>query len=244
MKQILLIEDDPQIRELVQDYFDEKADGEMTLLCAKTGKEGINMLAGNAYDLVLLDVMLPGINGFEICRIIRKNSIVPILFLTAMGREEDVLYGFSLGCDDYIVKPFSLAQLLAKVRALLNRAGGTVINQTICCGTIRMNIAAMKVYADGREVELPPKEYEILKLLMENPNRVFSRDELVTRLWGYDADVVDRVVDNHVKNLRRLLGQAGGAIRTLYKKGYRLEQKENGNGNSEEQKLEQRSDSI
>ena len=236
MKQILLVEDDPQIRELVQDYFDVKAGEELSLLCAKTGREGITMLEENTYDLVLLDVMLPGINGFEICRMIRRTSIIPILFLTAMGREEDVLYGFSLGCDDYIVKPFSLAQLLAKVRALLNRAGGTIINQTLSCGDVSMNIAEMKVRAAEREVELPPKEYEILKLLLENPNRVFSRDELVVKLWGYDADVVDRVVDNHVKNLRRLLGPSGEAIKTLYKKGYRLEKKVN--GNEDEQKTE------
>lgn len=223
MKKILMVEDDPQIRELVADYFQEKSGGELNIDVARTGTEGLARLEEENYDLVLLDVMLPGVNGFEICRSIRKKSIVPILFLTAMGSEEDALYGYSLGCDDYMVKPFSLAQLFAKVSALLNRAGGTVINTRLVSGAITLDMANMSVSVDGVSVELPNKEYEILKIMMENPGKMFSREELITKLWGYDSDVTDRVVDNHVKKLRKLLGGAGNMIKTTYKRGYSLQ---------------------
>ncbi len=223
MKKILMVEDDPQIRELVADYFQEKSGGELNIDVARTGTEGLARLEEENYDLVLLDVMLPGVNGFEICRSIRKKSIVPILFLTAMGSEEDALYGYSLGCDDYMVKPFSLAQLFAKVSALLNRAGGTVINTRLVAGAITLDMANMSVSVDGVSVELPNKEYEILKIMMENPGKMFSREELITKLWGYDSDVTDRVVDNHVKKLRKLLGGAGNMIKTTYKRGYSLQ---------------------
>ncbi len=221
---ILLVEDDKYIREIIEDYFSEKKDPAFIVHSAKDGDEGMEMIYEQEFDLVLLDIMLPGVDGFTICREIRRKSICPIIFLTARGREEDILYGYQLGCDDYIVKPFSLAELLAKVNAILKRAKGMVGVDALTCGSISLNPATFQVQADGVSVELPPKEFMILKYLMENQNRVVEREALLTRMWGYDFEGNERVVDNHVKKLRKALGSAGGQIKTVITKGYKLEE--------------------
>ncbi|MBO5088478.1 MAG: response regulator transcription factor [Lachnospiraceae bacterium] len=221
---ILLVEDDKYIREIIEDYFSEQQDPTCIVDSAKDGDEGMEKIYEQEYDLILLDVMLPGEDGFTICREIRRKSICPIIFLTARGREEDILYGYQLGCDDYIVKPFSLAELLAKVNAILKRAKGMVGVDVLTCGSISLNPATFQVQADGVDVELPPKEFMILKYLMENQNRVVEREVLLTRMWGYDFEGNERVVDNHVKKLRKALGSAGGQIKTVITKGYKLEE--------------------
>lgn len=221
---ILLVEDDAQIREIIGDYFSAKKDEKFILDMAKDGEEGMDYIYEREYDLVLLDIMLPGMDGFSLCRMIRRNSICPIIFLTARGREEDILYGYDLGCDDYIVKPFSLAELYAKVKAMIKRAKGMVGSLMLTCGNITLNPASFEVRVDGENVELPPKEYMILKYLMEHKNLVVERDTLLLRIWGYDYDGNERVVDNHVKKLRKVLGQAGGQIRTVITKGYKIEE--------------------
>lgn len=220
---ILLVEDDSQIRELIEDYFSDKSDGQILLSVAKDGDEGMERIYEQEYDLVLLDIMLPGTDGFTICKEIRRNSICPIIFLTARGREEDILYGYDLGCDDYIVKPFSLAELYAKVGAMLKRAKGMVGAEEIVCGEITLNPVTFVVTAAGKEVELPPKEYGMLKYLMERKTRVVQREELLTRLWGYDYEGNERTVDNHIKKLRKLLGEEGRQIKTVITKGYKIE---------------------
>lgn len=221
---ILLVEDDAQIREIIEDYFSEKGEGTFILHAAKDGDEGMEKIYEQEYDLVLLDVMLPGIDGFTLCREIRQNSICPIIFLTARGREEDILYGYNLGCDDYVVKPFSLAELLAKVNAVIKRAKGMVGTALLTCGKITMNPVTFEVSAGEQKIELPPKEYGILKYLMEHKGRVVERETLLTRLWGYDYEGNERVVDNHVKKLRKALGSAGGQIKTVITKGYKMEE--------------------
>lgn len=221
---ILLVEDDKYIREIIEDYFSEQNDPVFIVHSAKDGDEGMEMIYEKEFDLVLLDIMLPGVDGFTICREIRRKSICPIIFLTARGREEDILYGYQLGCDDYIVKPFSLAELLAKVNAILKRAKGMVGVDALNCGSISLNPATFQVQADGVNVELPPKEFMILKYLMERKNRVVEREVLLTRMWGYDFEGNERVVDNHVKKLRKALGSAGGQIKTVITKGYKLEE--------------------
>ncbi|MBE5942504.1 MAG: response regulator transcription factor [Lachnospiraceae bacterium] len=221
---ILLVEDDKYIREIIEDYFSEQNDPVFIVHSAKDGDEGMEMIYEKEFDLVLLDIMLPGVDGFTICREIRRKSICPIIFLTARGREEDILYGYQLGCDDYIVKPFSLAELLAKVNAILKRAKGMVGVDALTCGSISLNPATFQVQADGVNVELPPKEFMILKYLMERKNRVVEREVLLTRMWGYDFEGNERVVDNHVKKLRKALGSAGGQIKTVITKGYKLEE--------------------
>ena len=222
MYQVLLVEDDVQISEVITEYFNGK--DEIQISVARDGEEGLDLVYETEYDLVLLDVMMPGMDGFQLCREIRKNSIVPIIFLTARGREEDVLYGYDLGCDDYIVKPFSLAELYAKVKALLNRSKGLVGTRLLQCGKICVNPATLTVTVEGNEVILPPKEYSILKYLLEHKGVLVERETLLTRIWGYDYEGNERVVDNRIKNLRKELGDAGKQIRTIITKGYRMEE--------------------
>ncbi len=199
---ILLVEDDNSIREVISDYFDSKG-CEIKLVMADDGEKGSQLIEDEQFDLIMLDVMLPSIDGFSLCREIRRKSDVPVLFLTARGREEDILYGYELGCDDYIVKPFSLAELYAKVTALLKRAKGMVLKTELICGAIRLNPITLTVYSDGNELLLPPKEFAILKYLMEHKDRVVDRETLLSRIWGYDYFGSDRTVDNRIKKLLR-----------------------------------------
>lgn len=221
---VLLVEDDEQIREIITDYFGSK-DSVITVETASDGDMGRELIHENEYDLIMLDVMLPGTDGFSLCRYIRAKSSVPILFLTARGREEDKLYGYELGCDDYIVKPFSLAELYAKTNAMLRRAKGMTVSSVMTCGKISLDPVKMTVSVEGSAVELPPKEYEILKYLMEHKDWVVERETLLTRIWGYDYYGGDRVVDNHIKKLRKAIGSAGEQIKTVISKGYKLTDK-------------------
>lgn len=219
---ILLVEDDRQIQEVIEDYFSAKGDGLINVICAHDGDKGLSLIREKEFDLVILDVMLPEIDGFSLCREIRRDSIVPVLFLTARAREEDILYGYELGCDDYIVKPFSPAELYAKVNAQLKRAKGMVIEKELVCGKIRINLITLQVTAAGNKTELAPKEFALLKYLMEHKNWVVSRDTLLDKIWGIDYFGSDRVVDNHIKKLRKALGDAGKQIKTVVTKGYKL----------------------
>lgn len=224
MFKVLLIEDDLQLQEIIRDYFTAKGAGTIELDCAAKGEDGLNYVQERDYDLVLLDIMLPGVDGFTICREIRRNSDVPIIFLTAREAEVDKLHGYGLGCDDYVVKPFSLAELFAKVNSLIRRAKGMVRDDQIIVGNISLDPYRGSVSVKGREVELTPKEYAVLKLLMENPGKILTRETLLVRVWGYDFDGNERVVDNHIKKLRRALGEGAEQIKTVIKSGYRLEE--------------------
>ena len=219
---MLCVEDDSQIREIIEDYFTSKSDNDFEVFSAENGIVAEKMLSENEYDLILLDVMLPYLDGFSLCRMIRKKSDVPVIFLTARTLEEDVLLGFETGCDDYITKPFSLAKLYAKCIALLNRAKGTVIDETITIGKIRINPNSMEVTVNGTKVDLANKEFELLKYLADHKNWVVSRDSILNAIWGYEYEGGDRVVDNHIKKLRKSLGSAGEQIKTVISKGYKL----------------------
>lgn len=221
---VLIAEDDSQIREIACDMISALSGGEIEMVEAKNGDECLELFYEKSFDLILLDIMLPGMNGFEICCEMRKNNAVPIVFITAKGREEDVLKGYACGCDDYIVKPFSFAQLYAKINALLKRSKGMILNDKMTCGKISLDPVSNNVTVADKPVPLAPKEYAILELLMENKGRLISRDTLFTKVWGYDADCGDRVVDNHIKKLRSSLGESGKHIRTVVTKGYRLEE--------------------
>ena len=226
---ILLAEDDPQISEIVSDYFTAKSEGTLQMTCAPDGAAALELLRNEAFALVMLDVMMPEIDGFSLCRKLRASpdcataADVPLLFLTARAREDDLLYGYALGCDDYIIKPFSTAALYAKCIALLKRAGGSVLAAPeLVCGKICMNLRTLAVTADGQPAELAPKEFALLRFLMEHKNWVVSREMLLDRIWGADYFGSDRVVDNHIKKLRRALGSAGRQIRTVISRGYQL----------------------
>lgn len=222
MYQILLVEDDDSIREVIYDYFMMKDKDGFSFTLAKDGEQAEEALYEQEYDLILLDVMLPGTDGFTLCRTIRLGSSAPVIFLTARGGEEDRLYGYVVGCDDYMVKPFSLAELYAKVQALIRRSKGMVLYQEIKVADISLNPRQMTVSVAGCQIELTPKLYALLKYLMEHKNEVAEREELLVRIWGYDFEGSDRVVDNHIKKLRRALGTSGSHIKTVIGKGYKL----------------------
>ena len=220
MYKIILIEDDMDIAELVKDYFDRRKESEVTI--ASDGQTGEEMLYEEQFDLVLLDVMMPGIDGYTVCTDIRANSDIPIIFLTARGQLDDVLHGYSLGCDDYIQKPFSIEQLYAKSMALLKRSKGLIRDSFLECGNIRLNPVTLDVFVKEQKIDLPQKELMILRLLMENKNTNLSRETILVKVWGYDYEGNERVVDNRVKNLRKLLGNEGKNIKTVFTRGYQL----------------------
>jgi len=220
MKKILLIEDDPEICEVIREYFGNKG---TKVEAVNNGSEASDMIneGTDGYELVLLDIMLPGTDGFALCRQLRSRSDVPIIFITARGREEDILSGYDLGCDDYIVKPFMLSVLFSKCEALVRRADGRK-DTVLSCGGISLDTRSLRCFADGSEAELPPKEFAILRYLMEHEDWVVTRDTLLNTVWGYDYFGSDRVVDNHIKKLRKALGSAGSQIKTLVGRGYKL----------------------
>jgi len=220
---LLTVEDSAQIREMVGDYFTAKGKDVFTLEFAADGDTALAKLYENEYDLVLLDIMLPGASGFEICRKLRSESATPIIFMTALGSENDILHGYELGADDYIVKPFSLAALYAKCLALVKRSKGMVQAQsTVTCGGISLDPVKMTVTVNGQPADLAPKEYFLLRLLMDNKEKVLSRDTIITKVWSYDFDGDERVVDTHIKKLRKALGKESGRIRTVHGGGYKL----------------------
>ena len=179
---ILMVEDDAKIREAIEDYFSEKApDCEVDV--ARDGAEGLEKVEEKAYDVVLLDVMLPQMSGFDMLVQIRRTMDVPVIFMTARTSEDDRLYGYKLGCDEYVCKPFSMAELLAKVNALIKRSKVMVLDDVLTCGEIELHRRALTVKACGKEVDLPPKELAILSILMERPGWTFSRDTLLDRAW-------------------------------------------------------------
>lgn len=216
---ILVVEDEPRMGAVLADYF--AAHGVEAVL-AGDGETALECFARRDFDAVLLDVLMPGLDGFGVCRALRRESAVPILFLTALAGEEQALRGYALGGDDYVTKPFSLALLFAKTAALIRRSRGTP-DGALACGAIRADPGARTCTVDNTEVKLSPREYDLLLCLLRNRGRVLSRDQLLDRVWGPDFQGEDRAVDVQVKNLRAALGQAGGQIKTVFKAGYKLE---------------------
>ena len=217
---VLLAEDEARLRGIVRDYF--AAHG---LAChlAADGAEAMELLREHDYDAVLLDVLMPEADGFAVCRALRERSRTPVLFLTALGEEGDILRGYGLGADDYVTKPFSLAVLLAKTRALIRRGRGEG-GEALTCGAISLEPGRRACTVAGAAVELPPREYELLLCLMRNQGRVLSRDQLLDKVWGIDFDGGDRAVDGRIKALRAALSPAGKQIKTVFKAGYKLEE--------------------
>lgn len=220
---ILLAEDERDMREVLCDYFTVKSGGELTMISAPDGNTALHLIAAQPFDLLLLDIMLPGTDGFALCRAAREQGEAPILFITAREDEQDKLHGYGLGADDYVVKPFSLAVLYAKVQALLRRVRGLNAGDLLTADGISLDPARGTVTAGGRPINLPPKEFTLLRVLMERRNRVLTRDELLNLAWGWDFDGSDRVVDSHIKKLRRALGTHADCIKTVVKRGYKLE---------------------
>ena len=222
MNSILVIEDEVKIQEIIRDFFEEEG---FSVTLAADGYEGwITFEEGN-YDLVILDVMMPEMDGWSVCKRIRKISDVPVIMLTARGEEDDKLMGFELKADDYVTKPFSPKVLVARAKMLLNRTRGTIMaaENLIEAGGIRLNKAERKVTIDHTEIRLQPKEFEILTLFMENIRQVFTRDQLLTKIWGYEYGGDTRVVDTQIKKLRKSLGDRSHYIQTVFGVGYKFE---------------------
>ena len=220
---ILLAEDERDMREVLCDYFTAKSGGELTMISAPDGNTALHQIETQPFDLLLLDIMPPGTDGFALCRAAREQGDAPVLFVTAREDEQDKLYGYGQGADDYVVKPFSLAVLYAKAQALLRRSRGMTAAEVLRAGELELNPARGTVTADGQRIDLPPKEFALLRALMERKNRVLTRDELLDLAWGWDYDGTDRVIDGHIKKLRRALGKHADCIKTVVKRGYKLE---------------------
>lgn len=221
---ILIVDDEDRIREMIREYtslegydIDEASDG----------VEALNLFKKQEYSLVILDVMMPKMDGWTVCREIRKTSQVPVIMLTARGEEYDKLFGFELGVDDYMVKPFSPKELLARMKAIVRRSSqhteNASKNDKISFEGLEIEFNARNVYVDGNMVNPTPKEYELLNFFVQNPNRVFSREQLLNSVWGYDFIGDDRTVDTHVKMLRESLGDYRKFIVTVWGTGYKFE---------------------
>ncbi len=223
MYRVLLVEDDKSIQDLVYNYFVKKEKNLFQVDIAGNGQSGLEMAYENNYDLLLLDVMLPELDGFELCREIRKSSDVPIMFITARVEESDILNGYALGCDDYVVKPFPLPVLYQKASALIKRSKGLVRSKVFSAGNLLLNPNNGKVFCDGDEVKLTAREYAILKVLIENKGVIISRDKLLDIVWGYNSGADERVLDTHMRNLRKALGTDGKLIKTAIRRGYIIE---------------------
>ena len=217
-RKIIVADDEQALRELVADYFE--AEG-YTVLQADDGDVAVSLMEENPdTDAVIMDVMMPELDGWAACRKIRTFSTVPVLMLTARSQEFDQLMGFESGADDYVTKPFSPAVLVKRIDALIRRASGATVTES----GLKINADAYTASIDGVSLDLTVKEFELLRMLNDNKGRVFTRDQLLDAIWGFDYDGDIRTVDSHIARLRVKLGEYGNAhLKTIYGVGYKLE---------------------
>ena len=222
MYKLLVVDDEPKIREVIREYAEFNG---YEVTETEDGMSAVGLCKLNKYDLVILDIMMPKLDGFTACKEIKKISDVPIIMLSARGEEYDKLFGFELGIDDYIVKPFSPKELMARVNVVLERRNSVSKDNSsvLTFDGLEINIAARTVSVDGKRVELTPKEYDLLFYLIKNKNIALSRDKLLSDIWGYDFFGDDRTIDTHIKNLRNNLGPYRDFIVTLRGVGYKFE---------------------
>jgi two-component system OmpR family response regulator len=224
MRTILIVDDEPKILELLKSYLE--AEG-FRALCARSGMEALSFFEGEEVDLILLDLMLPGFSGEQFCKRVRESSDVPVIMITAKVEERSVIHGLNIGADDYVCKPFSPRQVVARVKAALRRAGmdrgGT--DALLSCGDLIVDTESRSVRRGGEALNLTRDEYNILVLLMSRKSRIFTRDEILDAVKGRDFDGFDRSVDSHIKRLRAKIGddpKSPRYITTVYGVGYRL----------------------
>lgn len=222
MPKVLVVEDELTLLELLSQHL--RAEG-YTVLTSSNGEEALELARSQTPDVCVLDVMLPGLDGLSLCRIIRKESDVPIILLTARGTEIDRVIGLESGADDYVVKPFSLPELMARVRAALRRAPNRH-SATLTAGDLSLDLVSRRVFVDGREIRLSHKEFELLATLMRNKGAVLSREFLITQVWGYDFEGDTRTVDVHVRWLREKIEKDPSNpthLQTVRGVGYRID---------------------
>ncbi len=217
---ILLAEDEERLRKLVAKYLNMEG---YIVHEADDGSKAIAVFDEQPIDLAILDVMMPERDGFEVCNEIRKTSDIPVIFLTARSDEEDRIKGFTKGADDYVTKPFSTRELMARVKAILKRTGKSAASEAIEFGNVFVDTDARRVLVGGIEENLSPKEYDFLLFLYDNHDRALSREQILDRVWGYDYFGDDRVVDTVVKRLRKKLDTDGERIQTVRGVGYRFD---------------------
>ena len=218
--QILVVDDESRMRKLVKDFLQREG---YSVLEAGDGMEAMDIFYEQKIDLVILDVMMPRMDGWQTCREIRRDSTVPIIMLTARSEERDELQGFELGVDEYISKPFSPKILVARVGALLKRIYGTDAEEKMEAGGIEIDKAAHQVQVDGKSIDLSYKEFELLTYFLENQGIALSREKILNNVWNYDYFGDARTIDTHVKKLRNKLGDKGNYIKTIWGMGYKFE---------------------
>ena len=216
---LLIAEDEVDLAEALTAFFEKN---HFSVDAVHNGADAYEYAVSGGYDAVILDVMMPHLDGFSVCKMAREMSDIPIIMLTAKGGEDDKLKGYGLGADDYMTKPFSPKVLLAKANALLRRSSA-IPADTVNAGKISIFPASHRVFLDGQEITLTHKEYELLYFFMANPGQIFSREQLLNRIWGYDFEGTTRTVDTHIKTLRQKLGGESKHIVTLIRSGYKFE---------------------
>lgn len=222
-KTILIVEDENILREIMKDYLIEEG---YRVIEAIDGKQALSLFQENEVDLILLDIMLPELDGWSVCKRIRKTSNVPIIILTARSDEDDTLLGFELGADDYITKPYSPPILMARAKRLLEtRQISGHVEDTLSGSGISIHFPSRTVSVDGENCSLTHTEFEILAFLMRNKGIIVSREQLITKIWGYDNVNDDRTVNSHIRNLRAKLGEYAKHIVTIVRSGYKFEER-------------------
>jgi DNA-binding response OmpR family regulator len=229
MGRILVVEDEVDLNLLITRQLTLEGHD---VVQAYDGLSAVSLIEASRFDLVILDWMLPKLDGLAVCRRLRERHITPVLMLTARGEEADVVLGLEVGADDYLTKPFRMRELTARVRAILRRgemeksAGATTTatpSSTITIGSVSVSPEMRQASLDGEEIDLTPKEFDLIALFFEHPGRAFSREYLLDKIWGDDVYVTDRTVDTHVQRLRKKLGDQADLIRTVWGIGYKLQ---------------------
>lgn len=226
MYKILVVDDEVNIRRVVREYAEFEG---YEVAEAENGMEAVEMVKSEDFDLIVMDIMMPKLDGFSTCKEIKKYKTIPVIMLSARGEEYDKLFGFELGIDDYVVKPFSPKELMARIKAVLKRnvVSESTVPEKLVFEGLEIDIAGREVYVDGEKASMTPKEYDLLFYLVKNKNLALTRDKLLEEVWGYDFFGDDRTVDTHIKMLRNSLGQYRKFIVTLRGMGYKFEYVQN-----------------
>lgn len=215
---VLLADDEQGLRDITKKYLERNG---FDVITAKNGAEAIAAVDKNVFDIIVLDIMMPEIDGRQVCQYIRTKYDVPVIFLTALGKEQDVIHGYEIGADEYVTKPFSMPILMAKINSLVKRYHGLTIKKgLITIGNIQIEPARRIVTVNKKVISIAPKEYDLLMYFIDNKNQVLSRTQILDAVWGYDYEGYDRAVDTHVKKLRAILGEENHYIHTIIKGGY------------------------
>ncbi len=223
MYKVLIADDEIKIRETIKDYLTAKG---FDVTMAKDGAAAVYLAEKESFDLIILDVLMPNKDGLEACKEIREFTDIPILFLSALGQEENLLKGYKYGADDYIVKPFPLSVLSEKISTMIKRYKGLRADSTISGGGVTLSLDTRKAFCDGEEIKLAQKDFNLLLLLMQNKGNVLSRDVILSKVWSWDFEGDNRTVDTHIKRIRKALGEKASLILTTSGTGYSFKKEE------------------